>query len=302
MKIFMTGGTGFVGTTLTKKLSQEKHQITILTRTLIEDSPLPEGVTYLEGDPAEKGVWQESVAEHEVVINLAGASIFRRWSESAKELIRDSRIHTTQNLVDALAPRKGKETLLLSTSAIGYYGFQEDEELGEKGAPGDGFLASLAQEWESAALKAEAFGAKVALLRFGIVLGKNGGALRQMVPLFNMYLGSPLGHGEQWFSWIHEEDLAGIYSYLIAERNISGPVNCTAPNPARNIDLTKTLAEVLGKPTFMPAVPGFMLRLIMGEFGSVLLEGQKVLPNRLLEMGFRFKFPRIKGALQDLLG
>ena len=302
MKIFMTGGTGFVGTTLTKKLIQEKHQITILTRALTEDSPLPKGVTYLEGDPAEKGVWQESVAEHEVVINLAGASIFRRWSETAKELIRDSRIHTTQNLVDALASRKGKETLLLSTSAIGYYGFQEDEDLGEESGPGEGFLASLAQEWESAALQAEVFGAKVALLRFGIVLGKNGGALRQMVPLFNMYLGSPLGRGEQWFSWIHEEDLAGIYSYLIAERNISGPINCTAPNPVQNRDLTKTLAEVLGKPTFMPAVPGFMLRWIMGEFGSVLLEGQKVLPSRLLDMGFRFKFPEIKKALQDLLG
>ncbi|MGD8228226.1 MAG: TIGR01777 family oxidoreductase [Desulfobacteraceae bacterium] len=302
MKIFMTGGTGFVGTALTRKLTQQNHQITILTRALAKDSSLPKGVTYLEGDPAEKGGWQENVAEHEVVINLAGASIFRRWSETAKEIIRDSRIHTTQNLVDALAPRKGKETLLLSTSAIGYYGFQGEEDLGEESGPGDGFLASLAQEWESEARKAEAFGAKVALLRFGIVLGKDGGALRQMVPLFNMYLGSPLGHGEQWFSWIHEEDVAGIYSYLIAERNISGPLNCTAPNPVRNMDLTKTLAEVLGKPTFMPAVPGFMLRLIMGEFGSVLLEGQKVLPNRLLDMGFRFRFPKIKGALQDLLG
>jgi uncharacterized protein (TIGR01777 family) len=302
MKIFMTGGTGFVGTTLTEKLTQEKHQITILTRALNEDSPSPKGVTYLEGDPTEKGVWQESVPEHEVVINLAGASIFRRWSETAKEIMRDSRILTTQNLVEALAPGKGKETLLLSTSAIGYYGFHEDEELGEESGPGEGFLASLSQDWESAALKAEAYGAKVALLRFGIVLGKSGGALRQMVPLFNAFLGSPLGRGEQWFSWIHEEDLASIYSYLIAEKNISGPINCTAPNPVRNMDLTTALAQALGKPTFMPAVPGFMLRLIMGEFGSVLLEGQKVLPNRLLDAGFRFKFPKIKGALQDLVG
>jgi uncharacterized protein (TIGR01777 family) len=302
MKIFMTGGTGFVGTTLTKKLTQEKHRLTILTRALTEDSFLTKGVTYLEGDPTEKGAWQESVAEHEVIINLAGASIFRRWSETAKEIMRDSRIHTTQNLVEALAPRKGKETLLLSTSAIGYYGFHEDEELVEESAPGNNFLASLAQEWESAALKAEAFGAKVALLRFGIILGRNGGALRQMVPLVNMYLGSALGRGEQWFSWIHEEDLAGIYSHLIAQQNISGPINCTAPNPVRNMDLIKTLGKVLAKPTFMPAVPGFVLRMILGEFGSVLLEGQKVLPNRLLDTGFRFKFPKIKEALQDLLG
>ncbi len=302
MKIFMTGGTGFVGTTLTKKLTQEKHQVTILTRAPTEDDPLPEGAAYLQGDPTEKGAWQETVTEHEVIINLAGASIFRRWTETAKEIIRDSRMHTTRNLVEALSARKGKETLLLSTSAIGYYGSHEDEELDENTPPGENFLSLLAQEWESEALKAEAFGARVALLRFGIILGKNGGALRQMVPLFNMYLGSPLGSGDQWFSWIHEEDLAGIYSHLIAQKNISGPINCTAPNPVRNIDLTKTLGEVLGKPTFLPAVPGFMLRMIMGEFGSVLLEGQKVLPKRLLDMGFHFKFPKIKQALEDLLG
>ncbi|MGD9075157.1 MAG: TIGR01777 family oxidoreductase [Desulfobacteraceae bacterium] len=302
MKIFMTGGTGFVGTTLTKRLTQKGHEITILTRSLPEDPLLPKGASYLEGDPTEQGAWQESVAEHEVIINLAGASIFRRWSDTAKEMIRDSRIHTTQNLVESLAGRKGKETLLLSTSAIGYYGFHEDEELVEESAAGDNFLASLAQEWESAALKAEAFGAKVALLRFGIILGKNGGALRQMVPLFSMYLGSPLGHGEQWFSWIHEEDLASIYLHLVAQKNISGPINCTAPNPVRNMELTKALGEALGKPTFLPAVPGFMIRMIMGEFGSVLLEGQKVFPKRLLDTGFQFKFPKIKRALQDLLG
>jgi uncharacterized protein (TIGR01777 family) len=302
MKIFMTGGTGFVGTTLTKKLTQEKHQVTILTRGPIEDSPFPESTTYLVGDPTKKGAWQDTVAEHEVIINLAGASIFRRWTETAKEIIRDSRMHITRNLVEALSARKGKQTLLLSTSAIGYYGSHEDEELNENMPPGDNFLSLLAQEWESEALKAEASGAKVALLRFGIILGKNGGALRQMVPLFNMYLGSALGSGEQWFSWIHEEDLARIYSHLIAQNNISGPINCTAPNPVRNIDLTKTLGEVLGKPTFLPAVPGFMLRMVMGEFGSVVLEGQKVLPKRLLDMGFRFKFPKIKKALEDLLG
>jgi NAD dependent epimerase/dehydratase family enzyme len=238
--------------------------------------------TYVEGDPTEKGAWQESVAEHEVIINLAGASIFRRWSATAKEIIRDSRVDTTQNLVEALAVRKGKETLLLSTSAIGYYGLQEDEGLIEESPAGDNFLASLAQEWEAEALKAEAYGARVALLRFGIILGRNGGALGQMVPLFNLWLGSSLGSGEQWFSWIHEED--------------------TAPNPVRNMDLTRALGEVLGKPTFMPAVPGFMIRMVMGEFGSVLLEGQKVLPKRLLDTGFLFKFPKIKKALGDLLG
>ena len=301
MKIFMTGGTGFVGTTLTEKLTQEKHQVTILTRALGENRTLPQGATYLQGDPTEKGAWQESVVEHEVIINLAGASIFRRWSEAAKEVIRESRIHTTQNLVEALAARKEKETLLLSTSAIGYYGLHEDEELTEESPAGDNFLASLAQDWEAEALKAEAFGTRVVLPRFGIILGKHGGALGQMVPLFNLWLGSSLGSGEQWFSWIHEEDLTAIYLHLIEEKAITGPINCTAPNPVRNMDLTRALGEVLGKPTFMPAVPGFMIRMVMGEFGSVLLEGQRVLPKRLLDAGFRFKFPKIKKALRDLL-
>jgi len=302
MKIFMTGGTGFVGTTLIKRLTQEGHQATVLTRAPPEESPLPKGASYLEGDPTEKGAWQESAAEHDVIINLAGASIFRRWSKRAKETIRDSRIQTTQNLVEALAARKGKETLLLSTSAIGYYGSHEDEELVEESPPGEGFLASLAQEWELEALKSEAYGARVALLRFGIVLGKNGGALRQMIPIFSLCLGSSLGSGEQWFSWIHEEDLASIYLHLIRQKDISGPINCTAPYPVRNMDLTRALGQAMGKPTFLPAVPGFILRMIMGEFGSVLLEGQRVLPKRLLDTGFQFNFPEIKEALEDLLG
>jgi uncharacterized protein (TIGR01777 family) len=301
MKIFITGGRGFVGTPLTKRLPQEGHQVTILTRALPEDTLVAQGASYLEGDPTEPGAWQKSVAEHEIIINLAGASIFRRWSDRAKEVIRDSRILTTQNLVEALSARKEKETHFLSTSAIGYYGSHEDEELDENTPRGEDFLASLAQEWESEALKAEAYGARVALLRFGLVLGKHGGALRQMIPIFSLFLGSPLGSGEQWFSWIHEEDLASIYLHVIRQKDMAGPINCTAPNPVRNIDLTRALGEVMGKPTFLPAVPGFMIRIIMGEFGSTLLEGQKVLPKRLLDRDFRFNFPEIKKALKNLL-
>jgi len=301
MKIFMTGGTGFVGTTLTEKLTQKGHQVTVLTRSISEDRPLPQGASYVEGDPTEQGTWQEKASEHEVIINLAGASIFRRWTDSAKNAIWDSRIQTTQNLVEALSARKERQTLFLSTSAVGYYGFLEDEELDEESPPGDGFLGSLAQEWESTALRAEEFGVTVVLLRFGIVLGRHGGALRQMVPIFNWCLGSPLGSGEQYFSWIHEKDLASIYLHLLGQKDISGPINCTAPNPVRNEEMTRALGEILGKPTFMPAVPGFVIKMIMGEFGSVLLKGEKVLPKRLLNMGFRFSFPEIRKALQDLL-
>ena len=301
MKIFMTGGTGFVGTNLTKQLTQKGHDVTVLTRAITEGRILPQGASYLEGNPTQEGTWQERVAEHEVIINLAGASIFRRWTKSAKEVMLDSRILTTKNLVEALSARKNKETLFLSTSAVGYYGPQGDEALDERSPPGDDFLASLAQEWESFAVKAEAFGIRVVLLRFGIIFGKEGGALKQMIPIFNWYLGSPLGSGKQWFPWIHEQDLVNIYLYVLEQKDISGPINCTAPDPVRNEELTKVLGGVLGKPTFMPAVPGFMLKIMMGEFGSVLLNGQKVIPKRLLERGFSFSFPGLKEALEDLL-
>jgi uncharacterized protein (TIGR01777 family) len=302
MKVFITGGTGFVGTTLTEKLAQDGHEVTLLTRRIrTPPSPWP-NVSYFEGDPTQKGPWQEKVADQDVAINLAGASIFMRWSDSTKKLIWDSRIQTTKNLVEALSERKGKATCLLSTSAVGYYGFHEDEVLDERSPSGQGFLAALGREWESAALKAEDSGAQVILMRFGIVLGGRGGALQQMIPAFKWWMGSPLGSGNQWFSWIHEQDLVNIFLYLIKEKRISGAVNCTAPNPVTNRELTQTLGEVLGKPTFMPAVPGFVMSLILGEFGSVLLKGQKVVPKKLLDAGFRFSFPDLRTALKDLLG
>jgi uncharacterized protein (TIGR01777 family) len=301
MKVFITGGTGFVGKTLTEKLLREGHEVTLLTRSVKNQPAAAQGVSYLEGDPTQKGPWQEKVAGQDVLINLAGASIFRRWSDAAKKLIWESRIETTRNLVEALSVRKDKETHLFSTSAVGYYGFYEDEVLDESSPSGEGFLADLSREWESAALKAEEHGAHVILMRFGIVLGRRGGALQQMITPFKWWMGSPLGSGNQWFSWVHEQDLVDIFLYLIKEKKISGAVNCTAPNPVTNRELTKVIGEVLGKPTFMPAVPGFVMSLILGEFGSVLLKGQRVVPKNLLESGFRFSFPDLRSALKDLL-
>jgi uncharacterized protein len=301
MKILITGGTGFVGSSLTTRLLHDGHEITILTRSLENVRPLPAGASYLEGNPTKEGPWQERAAEHDGIVNLAGASIFRRWTDSAKQAMRESRILTTKNIVKALEARKGKETHLLSASAIGYYGFQEDRELDEESPAGRGFLADLAREWESEALAGEQSGARVVLTRFGVVLGEGGGAMEKMLPLFKWWLGSPLGSGKQWFSWIHMQDLADIFAFLLEQPEISGPVNCTAPGPVRNADMTKILGEVLKKPTFMPAVPGFVLGVVLGEFGSMLLKGQKVLPGKLLEHGFRFRFPELKDALLNLL-
>jgi uncharacterized protein (TIGR01777 family) len=302
MNIFMTGGTGFVGTTMTRKLVLQGHKVTVLTRSLKnKDFQLPRGVYYIEGDPTRSDAWQRSMADHDAVINLAGQSIFKRWNSKTKKAIRDSRVLTTQNLVDALSARKGKETVLLSTSAVGFYGFCGDEDLDEASPGGNDFLASVTNEWEAAALEAEKHGIRVILCRFGTVLGSSGGALNQLVPLFKKGLGSPLGGGKQWFSWIHEQDLVNVYLFLLEKRNISGPINCTAPEPVRNREFTIALGKALGRPTFMPAVPGFFIRLAMGEFGSVLLNGQKVLPKRLVDMGFDFQFSNIKQALEDLL-
>jgi len=302
MKVFITGGTGFVGTTLTQKLAQEGHEVTVLTRSLRGQPAELQGGSYIQGDPTKKGPWQEKVAEQDVVINLAGASIFMRWNDETKKLIWDSRIQTTKNLVEALSVRKDRGSHLLSTSAVGYYGFHEDEVLDESSPSGEGFLAALSREWESAALKAKDNGGQVTLMRFGIVLGRRGGALQKMIPAFKWWMGSPLGSGNQWFSWIHEQDLVDIFLYLIKEKRISDAVNCTAPNPVTNRELTQVLGEALGKPTFMPAVPGFVMSLILGEFGSVLLKGQRVAPKKLLDSGFRFSFPDLRTALKNLLG
>jgi len=300
MKIFITGGTGFVGTYLTKELTAQGHQVTLLTRAIKSGRALPSGVAFLEGNPKEPGPWQKAVPDHQAFINLAGASIFSRWTDAAKKEMRDSRILTTRNLVSALADRKGQETVLLSTSAAGYYGFHEDEAVTEETPPGSDFLALMARDWEAEARQAEALGVRVIPCRFGIVLGERGGALDQMIPLFKRGLGSPLGSGNQWFPWIHQRDLTRIFLFLLEQKEISGPINCTAPNPVRNRELTRVLAEVLDKPAFLPAVPGFMLKIILGEFGDVLLKGQKVLPQKLLGLGFRFEFPSIKEALQNL--
>lgn len=301
MKVFITGGTGFVGRSLTMELADKGHQVTILDRTIKAEKEFPSTVSFIEADSTVRGPWQDRAAQHEIFINLAGASIFSRWNEKTKLAIRESRILTTSNLVEAISRNKSERVRLFSTSGVGYYGFHEDEELTEESPSGNDFLASLARDWESAANQAEAFHAKVVVCRFGSVLGRRGGALQQMLPLYKAYLGCPLGSGRQWFSWVHEQDLVNIFLFLIDQKAIEGPINCTAPQPVRNSEMTKAIGEVLGVPTLPLHVPGFMMKLILGEFGSVLLKGQKVIPGRLKKLGFQFKFPTIHAALKNLL-
>jgi hypothetical protein len=297
MKIFMTGGTGFVGTYLSKQLITHGHNVTILSSSIPGPGLEIEGIRYLNGNPTIRGRWQKSVSEQDVIINLAGASIFSRWTRKQKEIIRSSRISTTRNLVEAL-PDNSKHITFFSASAVGYYGFHKDEELTESSPAGDNFLARLACEWEREALSAEHKGASVVLTRFGIVLGKNGGALGLMFPLFKYLLGGPLGSGQQWFSWVHIRDLTEAFVFLLNHKEISGAINLCSPKPVQNKELAKSIGKILHRPYFMPA-PGFLIKLILGEFGSVLLNGQRVIPRRLLDAGFKFQYPNIEGALKN---
>ncbi len=294
----MTGGKGFVGIQLTSRLIHEGHEVTILTRSLDGLKKNSPKVSYLHGDPNQKGPWQEAIKDYDVIINLAGASIFSKWTEEQKKAIRESRINTTRNLVEGIDSKK--KTILFSTSAVGYYGFHGDEELTEESPPGDDFLGRIGVEWETEALKAKEKAARVVITRFGIVLGEKGGSLSRMIPIFKRYIGGPIGSGKQWFSWIHIKDLAEAFVFLMKHPEISGPVNVCSPNPVRNRDLAKALGKALHRPSFFPA-PGFMVKLVLGEFGSVILEGQRVIPRRLLDNGFVFQYPNIEKTLHDIV-
>ncbi|MFZ0944369.1 MAG: TIGR01777 family oxidoreductase [Syntrophobacteraceae bacterium] len=301
MKIFVTGGTGFVGRYVTKRLSESGHEAFILTRSPIRAKESISWATIIEGDPRKPGEWQQKVAESDAVINLAGGSIFTLWTDSARKSILDSRIVTTRNLVDALIV-SGKEKILINGSAVGYYGSRMDDEILDEDAPhGDEFMSQVCVEWEDEAKRAAEHGSRVALCRFGIVLGRGGGALAMMLPAFRYLLGSSIGSGRQWMSWIHLEDLFNIFLHLLSNGEISGPVNCVAPNAVRNAEFANILSRTLGRPFLLPAAPAFLLRIVLGEFANVVLKGQRVVPKRLMETGFSFRFPTLQQALEDLI-
>jgi uncharacterized protein (TIGR01777 family) len=299
MKIFITGGLGFVGTQLSVRLLKRGHEVTVVDHSPKPKPYTPGQVKYVSADTTIPGAWQEELIKHDAVINLAGASIFQRWSDTTKQLIYKSRIRTTRHVVEAMTGEK--DALLCSTSAVGYYGFQGDEELIEEDSPGDDFLAKVCVDWEKEALKAADKGVRVTITRFGIVLGKTGGALRQMISAFKKCVGGPSGSGDQWFSWIHMEDLLRAFLFVFDNQDIRGPVNVCSPKPVRNRELTKALGKALSRPSFLKA-PAFVIRLVLGEFGSVLLEGQRVIPAKLLRQGFIFQYPEITGALKEVIG
>ncbi len=298
MEILITGGSGFIGSSLSEYLLSRGHKITAIGRSKDQHRIRHEDYRYLAADTTRPGKWQKAVEEAEAVVNLTGATIFKRWTANYKKQIYDSRIQTTRHVVAALP--EGKNTTLCSASGAGYYGNRNDDILKEDESVGHDFLAGVSRDWEKEAMQAAAKGVRVAVMRFGVVLGKNGGALAKMIPAFKMFVGGSMGSGNQWFPWMHLEDLMAAILFIFEHQDVSGPHNFCAPNPVRYRELAKTLGDALGRPSFMPA-PAFMIRLAMGEFGGVFLASQRTIPDRLLKHGFSFQYPDIKGAIQAVV-
>ncbi len=302
MKVFITGGTGFIGRRLVQRLLEGSHIPLVLTRSPERARPrMPAGVELVNGEPSVSGDWMARVTEADAAVNLAGEIIFGRWTKEKKERILKSRVEGTRNLVEALSPGVPDGFTLISGSAVGYYGSHGDERLTEQDPPGEDFLSGVAVAWEEEAKKAAAPGVRVVLLRTGIVLGDGGGALKQMARPFKMFAGGPVGSGRQYLSWVHLEDEVGLILFALDNPGIEGPLNATAPDPATNAEFARTLGRVLHRPTVMPA-PAFAVRAVLGEFAEAVLNGQRVIPEKALSAGYRFIHPDLEGALRSALG
>jgi uncharacterized protein (TIGR01777 family) len=298
MRLLITGGTGFIGTAVSKHFLKRGHEV-IATGTSARHTRIEhENFVYLQTDTTREGTWQEELSRVDGVINLAGRNILRRWTPTYRKMIYDSRILTTRHVVDAL-PEKN-DLFLFSASAVGVYGNRGDEVLPETAEPGSGFLAEVGRDWEAEAQRAAGKGVRVVCMRFGVVLGKGGGAMEKMVPAFRMYVGGPLGDGNQWFPWIELDDVIGALQFLMERPELCDVFNFTAPNPVRNSELARVLGKVLRVPAFLPT-PRIMARLALGDVADVLFDSQRVVPAKLLESGYRFIHPDIEGAVQKIV-
>jgi len=300
MKVAITGATGFVGRRLVERLQEQGHQPLILTRNPAAAQrafPTLEIVAYT---PTESGSWQQAIAGCDAVVNLAGEPIAEsRWTPKHKQEILNSRQLGTQKIVEAIAQANPKPAVLVNASAIGYYGTSETATFDETSPAGNDFLAEVCQAWEAEAKKVKDAGVRLVILRLGIVLG-NGGALAKMIPPFKLFAGGPLGTGRQWFSWIHRDDLVNLILEALNRPDIEGVLNATALNPVRMSELCQNLGKTLERPSWLP-VPSFALEALLGEGAKVVLEGQQVLPKRTTSYGFKYQYPTLKQALEEIL-
>ena len=302
MKVLMTGATGFVGKVLVKKILAQGDEVVVLSRN-------KEKAKAVFGEKCQYGEWKDTntLPPLEVfngvegVINLMGEGIAdKRWSPEQKNKIRTSRLQGTTKLIEAISKLSQKPKVMVSTSAIGIYGSRGDEELTENSKTVHDFLGSLCTDWEKAASSVKDLGVRLVIIRTGVVLGKDGGALKKMLPPFKLGLGGPLGDGKQYMSWIHIDDLASMYIDGLKNPNLEGPFNGTAPHPLTNKEFTKVLGKTLHRPTFLPA-PAFAIKAAFGEMSTVILDGQKVMPEKFLKHQFKFKYPDLEKALSDIV-
>lgn len=297
MTITITGASGFIGRRLMKSLAGAGHTLRVMSRHA--GTNLPPGVQLYVWDALKGQPQEEALDGADAVVHLAGEPIAQRWNDEIKHKIRESRATGTRHLVQALSTVRQRPAVLVCGSAIGYYGSRGEEVLTESSAPGSGFMADVCVAWEKEADLAESLGIRVVKLRTGVALGSNGGALAKMLPPFKAGMGGKLGHGDQWMSWVHVDDLVGIIQHAIANP-VSGPVNGTSPNPVTNADFTKALAHTLGRPALVP-MPAFTLKFMFGEMSDVMLASQRVLPKAAETAGYEFRFPALDAALASIL-
>ncbi|MBT3176278.1 MAG: TIGR01777 family protein [Desulfobacula sp.] len=306
-KIFISGASGFIGKKLVRLFLSKGYQVLGIgsssTNPFLDDPVLKEQdlkefekFEWISSDTTVPGKWQDKVAQSDIIINLAGRNIFHYWTENYKKAIYDSRILTTRNIVNAM--EKGKTQKFLTASAAGVYGDCKDDLITEERLPGKDFLANVCLDWENEGLKAQEKGARVAIMRFGVVLG-DGGALSLMTPAFKMFVGGPLGGGRHWFPWIHVTDLEKAIEFILGNKEIMGVFNFTGPMPIQQKQFAKVLGRVLTRPCFINA-PSFMIKAIMGELGTSLLQSQRAIPKNLLDSGYSFAFPTLQSALEDI--
>jgi uncharacterized protein (TIGR01777 family) len=301
-RVVVTGATGLIGKDVCNRLRAEGYEVVVFTREPERARrAAPGAADYVAWTPSESGPWAAHIDGAWGVVNLAGAPVAgKRWTEARKREIRDSRIVGTRGIVAAIAAAARKPEALVNASAIGYYGPRDDTPLDEAAPAGHDFLAGVVADWEAEARKAEDAGVRVALVRTGIVLDKDEGALAQLMLPYRFFVGGPVLPGTQWFSWIHHLDEAGIVLLALRDERARGPINATAPEPQTNRDFSRTLSRVMGRPSLFP-VPGVALKLLFGEFAGTLTTGQRVLPARAQELGYKFQYPASEAALRQIL-
>ncbi len=301
MRVIVTGGSGLIGRALAGSLAASGTEVVILSRDPNRALGLPSGVRAERWDGRTAAGWGPLAEGAEAIVNLAGENLSARpWTPEQKRRILESRLNAGQAVVEAVEAASQKPRVVVQASAVGYYGFHGDEEIAEADPPGDDFLARVCVDWEASTARVEALGVRRAIIRSALVLSAKGGALPRMMMPFRMFVGGPLGSGQQWYSWIHIADEVAAIRFLMDNGAARGPFNLSSPHPVTNAQFARVLGRVLGRPALIPT-PAFALKLVFGEMGSVLLKGQRVVPRRLLEMGFSFRFPELEPALRDLL-